>query len=174
MMRTRVSAAPHSCPEQCGCAPDLYMSSIISGKEDIAPSIASQLMEEVEPTKTRTGADSPITRATASMMPVTMPEGRSAERFAQWSSTLERPGRRGLTQVHWDHTEHFLGVADDDWNHQQNQRKCHSHTGALEAEEVIHIAKTNSAATMEGTPERMSTMKVVRRLSRPPREYSTR
>ena len=38
---------------------------------------------------------------------------------------------------------------------------------------AIHRAKTNSAATIEGTPARMSTMKVVT-FAKVPRPYSTR
>ena len=88
-------------------------------------------------------------------------------------TTSAPQAHRGLPQLVRDQPEHLLGPADHHRKHQQDEGQGDGEGALLEAEPLIQRAKMNSAATIEGTPERMSTMKVVTRPA-DPRPYSTR
>src|SRR5699024_5590888 len=74
MMSTRVRAAPHILSNAAPVLPALYMSSMNSGSEDCDWPNGFQLMMRDVATRISIGADSPMMRAMASMMPVTMPD----------------------------------------------------------------------------------------------------
>src|SRR5699024_6954387 len=74
IIRTSVNAAPHILSRTFGFSPALNISSIINGKEDIGPEDGSHFNAGVVPTRISTGADSPMMRAMASMIPVAIPD----------------------------------------------------------------------------------------------------
>ena len=103
-----------------------------TGSVIIRPSNRLKFAESVMPAMISSGAVSPMTRAMASVTPVTMPPSAVGQHDLRDRPPLRHAQRvRRLAQLVRHQLQHLLGRAHDDRDHQQRQRdraaEAHAH-----------------------------------------------